>query len=158
MSLPVLMEPAAVAEYLGVSEDTLARWRASGTEGPASIRVGQKVCYTERAVESYITAQETGSKAATPAQIASAMQSGSAERRAAMQERTKQLQQIDADDRLPQDQQPADAYAVSMSNVGASGSFERHSTVPGMQTFGRADVTVAVQPARNGYVPQPGNR
>ena len=83
MSLPVLMDPEAVASYLGVSEDTLARWRSAG-EGPAAIRVGQKVCYTERAVEAYITAQETGDKSATPAQIQSAMLVGSAERRAAM--------------------------------------------------------------------------
>ena len=130
MPLPQLMEPAEVAAYLGVSEDTLARWRSSG-EGPASIRVGQRVAYTERAVDAYITAQETGDKSATPAQITAAMMEGSAARRAAMQARTKQLTDLDREDR----ESLNGVSPLVVSGVGETpgSNFQKFNSVPAQQ-------------------------
>lgn len=135
MSLPVLMDPEAVASYLGVSEDTLARWRSTG-EGPAAIKVGQKVCYTERAVEAYITAQETGDKSATPAQIQAAMMVGSAERRAAMKARNDELDALSREDR-------ESLNGVTPLTVGGVGEtpgskFEKFNTVPAQTVFAPA--------------------
>lgn len=131
MSLPVLMDPAAVAKYLGVTEDTLARWRASGTEGPAAIRIGQRVAYTENAVEAYITAQETGSKAATPGQLQAALSSSYAGVKGALQARREEMQALDRESSGEDGVTP-----LTMSGVGETpgSKFERFNSVP-VQTF-----------------------
>lgn len=120
MNLPKLMTPEEVGAYLQVSEDTLARWRASG-EGPAAVRIGQRIAYTENAVAAYITAQETGSKAATPAAIAAAMQTSRAGVREALTERRESMQALD------RQQTSEDPYAVTVGNVGGS--------APGIEQF-----------------------
>lgn len=121
MSLPKLLSAAEVAAYLEVSEDTLSRWRASG-EGPASCKIGQRVAYTESAVAAYITAQETGSKASTPAALQAAITAGNKGMREALAQRTRELQQIDREDRESLD----GVSPLTVGNVGEVAGIERH--------------------------------
>jgi predicted DNA-binding transcriptional regulator AlpA len=112
MSLPKLLTPDEVAAYLDVSLDTLARWRAAGNEGPAHVKIGQRVAYPESAVSDYITAQMTGSKAATPAALQAAIHSSAKEVGAAHKARVKEMQDLD------RQTDEANPYAVTMSRVG----------------------------------------
>ena len=52
------MKPAEVAAFLGVSLRTLSRWHALRL-GPARCKVGRTVLYRRKAVESWLTQNET---------------------------------------------------------------------------------------------------
>lgn len=152
MSLPKLMTPEEVAQYLDVSIDTLNRWRAN-FDGPAHVKIGGRVAYPETAVADYITSQLNGTAAQA---MQAALLEGRAGVREVQKQRTAEMQALDAADHIPQDQQTvAGVTPLTMGVVGASGNFERHSTVPGMQTFDNRPTGVAVDNARNGQIPVP---
>lgn len=48
--------PDEVAAILGQSVQTLSRWRMRGN-GPAYIKVGRKIWYSQAAIESFLTAR-----------------------------------------------------------------------------------------------------
>ena len=134
MSIPKLLTVEQVAEALDLSIATLDRYRANGT-GPNFLRVGDggNIRYLESDVIAYLESCRAlppidGSKASTPAQIAAAMQSGSAERRAAMKARSDELQALSDADRVVE----IDPSAIVTGFAGqAPGSIiERHWNVP----------------------------
>lgn len=53
-----LWKDTQVAEYLGVDEKTLERWRRLG-EGPPYIRAGRQVRYKPEDVEAWVTQRTT---------------------------------------------------------------------------------------------------
>ncbi len=52
-TVPVLWAQQETADYLGVSEKTLERWRWGG-EGPAYVKAGRRVRYRAQDVASYV--------------------------------------------------------------------------------------------------------
>lgn len=50
-----LLSQTAAAEYLGVSDTTLTRWRKSG-DAPPHLMVGTKVKYTTDAIDKWLDA------------------------------------------------------------------------------------------------------
>lgn len=54
MSLKALLTPSKAAEVLDVNTKTLANWRSLGI-GPAYIKVGRLVKYTEEAINEWLT-------------------------------------------------------------------------------------------------------
>lgn len=50
-----LLDPREVSERLGISTSTLAYWRTRG-EGPAFVKAGKSVRYTEAALAEWIEA------------------------------------------------------------------------------------------------------
>ena len=57
-----LINPAALAEKLDSSPQTLANWRSSG-KGPAFIKVGGRVMYDDADVDAWLHAQRRTSTA-----------------------------------------------------------------------------------------------
>lgn len=100
-NLPRLMTIEEVSEYLDVSIDTLGRQRAAGT-GPNFIKVGQAVRYLESDILDYIQSQRQlpVNRPSSPEAMRAAVTAGSAERKAACLERRKEMQKLDADDRM----------------------------------------------------------
>lgn len=57
----VLLRPADVAELLGVTENTLAKWRLTGEPAIPYVKLGGRIRYPAQAVEDAITANMRGS-------------------------------------------------------------------------------------------------
>ncbi len=53
------IERAALAEELGLTPDTLARWATTGF-GPPRVKVGRRVFYRRSAVRKWLEEQERG--------------------------------------------------------------------------------------------------
>ena len=49
-----LMTADETANFLGLSKSTLAKWRMTGLDGPAFIKLGAKVVYDRAVVEEWI--------------------------------------------------------------------------------------------------------
>jgi len=54
---PLVMTEGSAADTLGLSPRTLQRWRVEG-RGPAFVKLGKKVGYTEAALRRYVEASE----------------------------------------------------------------------------------------------------
>ena len=109
--LPRLLTPAELAEYLSVSEDTLARHRSEGT-GVNFIKVGGGVRYPIGEVEKYITSQlQLPSEAQ---KLVAAATHGLKEVSTAINARMKELADASKPEAEP------DPYAVTLSHVGAT--------------------------------------
>jgi len=52
-NLPELMTPKALAEYLGVAEQTLANWRSQGG-GPTYTKIGGRIRYQKGDVQAWL--------------------------------------------------------------------------------------------------------
>lgn len=169
-SIPRIFTDKEVGEILGRSTEALSKDRANGT-GPQWLKIEGSVRYLESDLIAYLESCKQGpapdgSKAATPAAITAAMMEGSAQRRAANAARTKQLQDLDAADRIPDSEKVIDGVTpITLGFAGQAPGIARcdpltgkpigaQTTVTNLQT-GRADVTVAVAPAQNGAVPVP---
>ena len=50
----MLMTPDETAQYLGLSKSTLAKWRMTGLDGPAFLKLGAKVAYDKITVEAWV--------------------------------------------------------------------------------------------------------
>lgn len=57
-TVPVLWTQRETADYLGVSEKSLERWRWAG-EGPAYVKAGRRVRYRAADVVAYLDASRT---------------------------------------------------------------------------------------------------
>ncbi|MBE1514304.1 helix-turn-helix transcriptional regulator [Nesterenkonia halotolerans] len=53
------LKPPAAAEFLGLSENTLAQWRCRDT-GPAYVKLGRTVVYRIETLEAFLRANESG--------------------------------------------------------------------------------------------------
>ncbi|TBB95921.1 DNA-binding protein [Rhizobium ruizarguesonis] len=51
---PTLIPAAKAAEYLGVSQKTLANWRCSGTRGLQYVQVGSRILYRLNDLDDFI--------------------------------------------------------------------------------------------------------
>jgi predicted DNA-binding transcriptional regulator AlpA len=56
-----LIRPKTLAEQLGVTEGTLAKWRLFGTTGPSFIRVGRRIAYDPADVAAWLDARRVTS-------------------------------------------------------------------------------------------------
>ncbi len=54
-----------VSEYIGVSKSTLAKWRMTGLDGPAFIKLGAKVAYDKIVVENWLESRRRRSTSDT---------------------------------------------------------------------------------------------
>jgi excisionase family DNA binding protein len=57
-----IMRPEEVAEYTGISKETLKFWRQRG-KGPAHFKLGRRVFYDRAAVDAYIDEQRRAAAA-----------------------------------------------------------------------------------------------
>lgn len=55
-----LLDPIEVAEALGVSPKTLARWRCEQTGGPRWVKIGRLVRYRAADVDAYVESRVRG--------------------------------------------------------------------------------------------------
>ncbi|MBY5388950.1 helix-turn-helix domain-containing protein [Rhizobium leguminosarum] len=53
-SSPTLVPAAKAADYLGVSQKTLANWRCSGTRGLLYVQVGSRILYRQNDLDDFI--------------------------------------------------------------------------------------------------------
>lgn len=53
-SPPTLISAAKAAEYLGISQKTLANWRCSGTRGLQYVQVGSRIVYRQSDLDEFI--------------------------------------------------------------------------------------------------------
>ncbi|MGO8083756.1 helix-turn-helix domain-containing protein [Rhizobium leguminosarum] len=53
-NLETLVPARRAAEYLGVSQKTLANWRCSGTRGLQYVQVGSRILYRQRDLDDFI--------------------------------------------------------------------------------------------------------
>ena len=53
-----LLLPSAVAEILGVTTNTLAKWRCAGSPSLEFVKIGGRIRYPETAVANFLAAQE----------------------------------------------------------------------------------------------------
>ena len=60
-----LLTPEDVSEYIGVSKSTLAKWRMTGLDGPAFIKLGAKVAYDKTVVENWLESRRRRSTSDT---------------------------------------------------------------------------------------------
>ena len=56
-----LWTPNKLAEYLELSEQTLANWRSRG-RGPVWVKIGGQVRYRDRDIEAFIAESTVGSR------------------------------------------------------------------------------------------------
>lgn len=61
---PDLIDPAPAAELLGVTEGTLSVWRSTGRYSLPFVKVGRKVKYSRKALDSWLESR-TRSNGAT---------------------------------------------------------------------------------------------
>lgn len=153
MSLPKLMTPDEVAEYLDVSIATLDRWRSTGI-GPNYVKAGGGVRYPETSVADYINSQlQLPSEAQ---KLQAALLEGRAGVREVQKQRNADMAALDAADRnVTQANEVAGVTQLQMGFAGAApgAQIERHFNVPPV-AFSNAPA-VAVAQAQNGKVPVP---
>lgn len=58
-----LIDPAPAAELLGVTEGTLSVWRSTGRYSLPFVKVGRKVKYSRKALESWLESRTRSSGA-----------------------------------------------------------------------------------------------
>jgi hypothetical protein len=117
MALPKLYTEAEVSEILGLSIDTLQRYRANGT-GIQWLKVGDggNIRYTEDAIAAYLKSCEqnqTPDSPPSPSQARAAVLTGLKEVGEAHRARVKEMQNLDREDTTE-----ANPYAVTMTRVG----------------------------------------
>lgn len=61
MTIDNLLTAKALAERLGVTEGCLARWRVTGGEGPAFVRIGRRIGYRPEAVNAWLASRTVNS-------------------------------------------------------------------------------------------------
>ncbi len=153
MSLPKLMLPDEVAEYLEVTTATLDRWRSTGI-GPNYVKVGGSIRYPETALAEYLNSQL---QLPTEAQkMQAALLEGRAGVREVQKQRTADMQALDAEDRnVTQANTVAGVTELQMGFAGQAPGAQmvRHFNVPPV-SFSNAPA-VAVAQAQNGKVPVP---
>jgi hypothetical protein len=62
-----LVPARKAAEYLGVSQKTLANWRCSGTRGLQYVQVGSRILYRQRDLDDFILSSQKSSTSEKPA-------------------------------------------------------------------------------------------
>jgi predicted site-specific integrase-resolvase len=65
-----LISPSETAKILGVSTSTLAKWRMTGLDGPAFVKLGARVKYDREAVRRFVAACTRRSTSDLPNQAA----------------------------------------------------------------------------------------
>jgi predicted site-specific integrase-resolvase len=65
-----LLTPALTGQVLGISPQTLARWRVEG-KGPPFVKLGGRVAYRQATLQSWIEGREKQSTSSVPRPVGS---------------------------------------------------------------------------------------
>ncbi|MGO6740060.1 helix-turn-helix domain-containing protein [Rhizobium ruizarguesonis] len=60
-NLETLVSAGQAADYLGISQKTLANWRCSGTRGLQYVQVGSRILYRQRDLDDFILSSRKSS-------------------------------------------------------------------------------------------------